>query len=114
MFALKAEGEKHHTNHTIDNGVIAVDKASLFVSPFLGTFDIISKNNSCATLQKYEGKQHVCHYSNGKFGNHGDPGRSAHDEKQMVDSRSMEDYSLSLLRFSIVGGRSTTLVFDKR
>ncbi len=47
VFAQKAEGEKHHTNHTIDNGVIAVDKASLFVSPFLGTFDILSKNDSC-------------------------------------------------------------------
>jgi hypothetical protein len=38
VFALKAEGEKHDINHTIDNGVIVVDKASLFVSPFLGTF----------------------------------------------------------------------------
>ncbi len=24
VFAQKAEGEKHHTNHTIDNGVVAV------------------------------------------------------------------------------------------
>jgi hypothetical protein len=33
-----------------------------------------------------------------KFGNHGDPGGSInHDEKQRVDSRSMEACSLSLL-----------------
>ena len=60
LFAPKADREKHHTNHTIDNGVIAVDKASRCMPTFCSALDIISKIHSCTTLQKHYRKQHVC------------------------------------------------------
>jgi hypothetical protein len=70
------KGEIHHTNHTIDDGVIAVYKASRCMPTFVGTFDIVSTTHSYTTLQKYQRKHHVYHYSNGEFGNHDDPPRS--------------------------------------
>jgi hypothetical protein len=57
VFAPKATCKKHHTNDAIDNGFVAVDKASLFVPAFCGTFDVMSKANSCATLQKHHRKE---------------------------------------------------------
>jgi hypothetical protein len=70
------KGAKRHTDHDIDNGVVAVDKASRCVPAFVGTFDVLSTIHSCATLQKHQRNHHVCHCSNGKFGNHDDPPRS--------------------------------------
>ena len=52
VFAPKADREKHHTNHTIDNGVIAVHEAAPFVDTFSITFDIVSTTHRCTTLQK--------------------------------------------------------------
>ena len=70
------KGKTHHTNHTIDDGVIAVYEASRCVPTFVGAFDILSTTHSCTTLQKHQRKQHVCHCSNGEFGNHGNPPQS--------------------------------------
>jgi hypothetical protein len=69
-------GETHHTNHTIDDGVVAVYKATLCMPAFWTTFDVVSTTHSYATLQKQSRKHHVCHCSNGEFGNHDDPPRS--------------------------------------
>jgi hypothetical protein len=76
VFRHLPKGAKHHTNHNIDNGFIAVDKEFRCMPTFVGTFDILSTIHSCTTLQKYQRKHHVYHYSNGKFGNHDDPPRS--------------------------------------
>jgi hypothetical protein len=70
------KGEIHHTNHTIDDGVVAVYEASRCVPTFVGAFDILSTTHSCTTLQKHQRKHHVYHHSNGKFGNHNNPPQS--------------------------------------
>lgn len=54
VLALRAKGEKHHTVQiNIDNGVIAVNEATSFMSPFVDVFDTISKTHSWAPVQNY-------------------------------------------------------------
>jgi hypothetical protein len=87
VFRHLLKGEKRNTNHNIDNGGQPSLEATPFVATFCSTFDIVSTTHSCTTLQKYYRKHHVCHHSNGEFGNHGDPRRRIHEKKQMVDSK---------------------------
>jgi hypothetical protein len=97
--AFRAKGEKSHTNHNIDNGVVAVHEASPFVSPFFGTFDISYQKP--IAVQHFKSTKESTISVTSQMVNSAiaaiRPGRSKHNEKQMVDYRSMEDYSLSLL-----------------
>ena len=53
VFAPKADREKHHTNHTIDNGVVAVHEAAPFVAAFSVTLrGAASTTHRCTALQK--------------------------------------------------------------
>jgi hypothetical protein len=96
VFQHLPKGAKHHTDHNIDNGVIAVDKASRCMPAFVGAFDILSATHSCTTLQKHQRKHHVCHCSNGEFGNHDDPPRSI-----VSSHRRRRTFSLSDLGFLV-------------
>jgi hypothetical protein len=61
VFRHLLQGRKHHANSHINNAVIAVDEASLFATTFCSAFNVISKNHSCAALQKCCRKHRVCH-----------------------------------------------------
>jgi hypothetical protein len=95
-------GETHHTNHTINDGVIAVHKAAPCVPTFLSAFCITSTTHSCARLQKCSRKHHVCDCSNGKFLNRGDPPRSIVSSRRRGRTFLLSDLGCFLVKLAAI------------